>query len=202
MHQKKNNMKRIISIFSLLAVVVLLAGCSTGVFLRPVAVSGDLVKVNPACPGPDRVIQFTPKSKNWAHFRVYADPPVPLRPQTRLYIEVQTQVGLGLPWSQRGSDEFKRRSQHKFEFRAEHPEITLVYPDGREHVFSFALFKGVHYLESETILLAQEYVQLADTYLDSFTIRIPAVFIDGEKIDIPPIRFGPDKEFYAPVINC
>lgn len=195
-------MKRIISIFLLLPVVGLLAGCSTGVFLRPAAVSGDLVKDNPACPGPDRVIQFTPKSKNWVHFRLYADPPVPLRPQTRLYIEVQTQVGLGLPWAQRGSDEFKWRSQHKFEFRAEHPEITLVYPDGHEIVFSVALFKGVHYLESETILLAQEYVQLSDTYLEGFTIRMPAVFIDGEKIDIPSISFGPDKEFYAPVLNC
>jgi hypothetical protein len=179
-----------------------LVACSTGVFLRPAAVSGELVKDNPACPGPDRVIQFTPKSKNWVHFRVYADPPVPLRPQTRLYIELKTQVGLGLSWSQREGDEFKRRSQHKFEFRAEHPEVTLVYPDGREQIFSVALFKGVHYLESETILLAQEYVQLADTYLDSFIIRMPAVFIDGEKIDIPPIRFDPDKELYAPVINC
>jgi len=74
-----------------------------------------------------------------------------------------------LPWSERESDEFKRRSLHKVEFRAERPDITLVYPDGHTRVFSVALFKGVHYLQSETILLARRYVQLADTTLDRFT---------------------------------
>jgi len=107
-----------------------------------------------------------------------------------------------LPWSERESDEFKRRSLHKVEFRAERPDITLVYPDGHTRVFSVALFKGVHYLQSETILLARRYVQLADTTLDRFTIRMRPVFIDGKKIEIPPITFSPDKEFYMPVINC
>jgi len=199
------NIKSLYQISFFLLVVagaMMLAGCSTGVFLRPAAESGDLVKDNPACPGPVRVIQFTPKSKNWVHFRIYADPPVPLRPQTRLYVEVITQVGLGLPWSQRKSDEFNRRSNHKFEFRAEHPKTVLIYPDGRERVLEVSLFKGVHTLESKTILLARDYVELADTFLESFTIRMPSVFIDGEKIDIPPIRFGPYKETYMPVLNC
>lgn len=191
----------------LIAGAMSLVACSTGVFLRPSAESGSLVKGNAACPGPEKVIQFTPNNINWVHLRIYAIPiyAVPAGPpklQTRLAIEIQTQVGLGLPRSEWKGDEFKQRSRHKFEFHAENPEVTLVYPDGRERVFSVSLFKGIHSLESETILLARENVDLGDTLLDGFVIRMPAVYIDGEKINIPPIRFTPDKEFYAPVLNC
>lgn len=182
--------------------ILLLVGCSTGVFLRPVAKSGQLVKDNPACPGPVRVIQFTPASKDWVHVRVYADPPVPLRSQTRLYVEVMTQVGLGLPRSQWEGDEFQRRSKHKFEFRAEHPEVALIYSDGREGTFTVPLLNGTHVLESKTILLAEDHIPLSETLLKNFAIRMPAVFIDGERIDIPVITFGPDSETYMPVLNC
>ncbi len=191
----------------LIASAMSLVACSTGMFLRPSAESGILVKENAACPGPARVIQFTPDNINWVHLRIYAVPinAVPTnRPklQTQLVIAVETQVGLGLPRSEWKGDEFKRRSKHKFELRAENPEITLVYPDGRERVFSVSLLKGVHFLESETILLTREDVYLGDTLLDGFIIRLPAVYIDGEKINIPPIKFTPDKEHYVPVLNC
>jgi hypothetical protein len=191
----------------LIASAMTLAACSTGVFLRPSAESGFLVKENAACPGPAQVIQFTPKNTDWVHLRIYAipinaAPPYPSKSQTWLVIEIQTQVGLGLPRSEWKGDEFKRRSKHKFEFRAENPEVILVYPDGRERTFLVSLFAGAHSLQSETILLASEKIGLGEILLDGFVVRMPSVYIDGEEISIPPIRFSPDKEHYVPVLNC
>jgi hypothetical protein len=64
------------------------------------------------------------------------------------------------------------------------------------------LLSGVHHLKSLTFRLAGEQIAIPDGPIDDFSIAVPAVNIDGERLEIPPIRFKLDRATYMPVINC
>ncbi len=185
-----------------LLIFILICGCSTGTFLRPTATKGEFAKANQACPGPNNVIQFSPKNNDWVHFRVSALLPRQTGRETQLSIEVRTQVGLGLPRSEWKGEEFKHRAQHRFLFSALKPEITLVKADGSKTTIYVQLFWGERNLESNTTLLVSDKIILSQEELTNFTIEFPTIFIDGESMYIPPIHFAPDQEFEAPVLNC
>jgi hypothetical protein len=191
-----------IRLYVFLFISTLICGCSTGTFLRPTASNGEFVKANQACPRPNGVIQFTPKNKDWVHFRVYALLPRQTGSGTQLNIEVQTQVGLGLPRSEWKGEEFKRRAQHRFLFSASKPEVVLVRANGSKTTIYVQLFWGERNLESNTILLVSDKIILSQEELTNFTIEFPTIFIDGESMDIPQIHFAPDQELEAPVLNC
>jgi hypothetical protein len=82
-----------------------------------------------------------------------------------------TDVGLGLPKSQWHTDEYQRRIEHRYEFRAESSEVVLIYPDGKTRKLSVSLVRSTSILESRSGLLANETVDLADGLISGFCRR-------------------------------
>jgi len=185
----------------------LLVACSTGVFLRPTASgSAEYVRVVPQCPGPKQVVQFTPHNTRWVHFRVYAELPNAFPDITTLQIEVTIDnTGLGMPWTRKYYEALASRSAHRFEFHTEGSHLLLIYADGKESAQSVSLFEGTHMLqaeESHSVRIASEHIALLAGSGTRFKVKMPAIFIDGERIDIPLIEFAPAEERYMPVISC
>jgi len=185
-----------------IAALPFLSACSE-VYLKPTASSGETARVVRQCPGPLSVIQFSPAGKPWIHLRVYVEQPIQSRPSSILVIAFEVKVGLGLPYLQWGrSGEFLRRRDHQYELHADSPHIIVTYRDGRHVVLTSQLLSGVHHLQSETVRLASEQIVISDGSVDDFSIELPIVFIDDERIDIPAIHFKLDRATYMPVLNC
>jgi hypothetical protein len=162
-----------------------------------------MARVVPQCPGPLSVVQFSPAGKPWVLVRVYTEQPIPSRASSTLDIEFSVKTGLGLPHSQWGkSEEFIRRRDQHYEIRAESPNIVVTYRDGRRVALTSQLLSGVHHLQSKTIRLAAEEIVISDGSVDDFSVELPTVFIDDERIEIPSIHFKLDKTTFMPVLNC
>jgi hypothetical protein len=186
----------------LAAALLVLAACHE-VYLRPTASSGERARVYPPCPGALSVIQFAPSAERWVHLRVYVERSVRPDFPSRLVVELYSDPKEGLSfWGWHSNPEYVRRRDRQYEFRAESPQIVLTYPDGQRTVLTSKLLTGVHHLESRTTRLASEQFTISDGPIDEFSIELPAVNIDGERVEIPPVHFSLDGATYMPVINC
>jgi hypothetical protein len=190
-------------LYVFLFISVLVSSCSSGVFLRPSTTGGELVKSNPACPGPKNGIEFSFKNKDWLHLRIFALLPRQTGDGTRLAFEVMIYPSLSLPKSKWQIDEFKNRKHDIYLFSASKPEVVLIRANGSKSTIHAQVFSGERRLQpNDTSYLLEDRIILSDVELTNFTVELPSISIDGESIDIPPIHFTPDQEFQAPVLNC
>jgi hypothetical protein len=78
-------------------------------------------------------------------------------------------------------------------------------PDGTKTQVLLALFERP-YSHNEAYAYGSGKVErgvvISPNALDSFTVIFPDIFINGKKMDIPPVKFGISKAKYVPVLNC
>jgi hypothetical protein len=188
--------------WALAAAALLSAGCTTTMYFKPTATRGEASEQSYGCPGPKNVLLFSPQDIPWVHLRVYVNAPNAVLPTTTLRIEFHSQMALGVGDS--NGSEFRRRQNRTFELTAESSRVVLIYSDGRQSVFPSRLLTGTQHLHSisGTVDLGSETMNLSDSPIDGFSIQIPAIFIDGSKIDVPLITFKLVRGSYEAVLNC
>lgn len=200
-----------------LLLTLTLGGCSTGPYLKPEAANGTYNTENPTCPGPQQVIEFRPADETWIVFRVLAKLPNPYSPEgTKLTAYFRFIYLLPEPprtsWSLFPSEAEKeekknlleRRKHQRLEITASSPFATIVLPDGtRTQVALPFLEKPYNHSEDPRAHgIWGPQVVISPKMLDNFTVIFPDIFLNGKKLDIPPVKFGISKDVYAPVLNC
>jgi len=194
---------------SLLAAVVV--GCSTGPFLRPEAASGSFSAVNPACPGAQEVIEFTPQSQYWVVLRVYATLPGQYGSRgTELRVHFWFRYLKGSPWWSvmfptpvERNRLFQERSRRTYLVTVSKPTVTIVLPDGSAREIPIPIFSKPYDPKNEgPIDFWANGVQVSPEELDSFTAIFPEVYVNGERLEVSPIQFKKAEDRYAPVLNC
>ncbi|MBK9132048.1 MAG: hypothetical protein IPM20_10510 [Gammaproteobacteria bacterium] len=193
-------------------ILFLVAGCSTGSFLRPSAEVGTYSTVNPACPGAPEVINFIPVMQQWVLLRVYATPPGRIGSKgTELRIHITLRywndlepIGLFPRTEKRKKWEkvIEERSKREYNIVASSPYVSVVLPNGEEKKIKIPLFTGPHNPKEDRTSWWANGVQVSPDTLREFTVVLPDVFVNNEKFIIAPIKFKLDKERYAPVLNC
>ena len=200
-----------------LLLLVAISGCSTGPYLKPEAAGGTYNTQNPACPGPQQVIEFRPADEKWIVFRVLAELPKPYSPEgTKLTAYFQFIYLFPEPprtsWSLFPGDTEKEerknllaeRKKQRIEITASSPFATILLPDGtKTQVLLPFLEKPYNSNEDPRDHgIWGQGVIIAPKALESFTVIFPDIFLNGKKLDIPPIKFSISKDTYVPVLNC
>jgi len=200
--------------------LLLLAGlgsCSTGPYLKPEGVGGTYNTENPTCPGPRQVIEFRQPDEKWIVFRVLAKLPNPYSPEgTKLIAYFRFIYLLPEPprtsWSLFPSDAEKeekknlleRRQNQRIKITASSSFATILLPDGTKTQVSLPFLEPYNhseYSEDHHDIWGPK-VLISPKALESFTVIFPDIFLNGKKLDIPPIKFGVGTDTYAPVLNC
>jgi hypothetical protein len=206
-----------INIIVIIMLAALLGGCSTGKFLKPEAPSGSYNRENPSCPGAEKVLEFSPPGEDWIEFRILAKLPNKYSPEgTRLiayfrfvYGQWPSSVGAWarlFPNKGQASDHKKlvnKRKNKKYLVTSSSSMATIRLSDGTETKVSLPFFEepfdgatGKYYGSwgPEVVIYPGS--------LEKFTVVLPDIFLNGEKMDIPEIKFKLDQHYYAPVLNC
>ena len=196
----------------LIPILIFLAGCSTGPFLRPLAEVGTYTTVNPACPGAPEVINFVAEKQPWVLLRVYATPPGRIRSNgTELRVHIDLRYWNGLePIGLFPSDEKRakwekiitERSEREYSVVASSSYATIVFPNGETQKVEIPIFSSPFNPKEEKASWWANGVQISTEQLTEFTVVLPSVFVNGEKFILAPIKFKQDKERYSPVLNC
>jgi len=196
-------------------IIILTMGCSTGPFLRPTAAIGTYSTVNPACPGAQRVVEFAPKNQYWVLLRVYATQPEgnykSNGTELRVHVDLKYWKGFELPamgifasdktWNDR-KKLIRERSELDYIVTASSPFVTVYTPDGKSQQILVPIFQKPHDPKNHRVGWWDHGVQISPKRLDDFKVIFPDIFVNGEKIEVPPIHFRMDNEYYAPVLNC
>lgn len=195
-----------------------MGACSTGQYLKPAAPGGTYNTENPACPGAEEVIEFNPTGDNWIIFRVLSKLPNKFNPEgTRLIAyfrfvyhmpEEPQSTWTSLFPSEEEREEQRQLVEHRQQMplliSAESSDATIVLPDGSTKTVSLPFFEEPYdpnKVESPYNIWGPE-VLISPHRLENFKVVFPAIFFNGEKLDIPPVSFGISGGTYAPVLNC
>jgi len=201
-----------------LSACIILLGCSTGDYLKPIAPYGQYSTENPACPGAEEVIELLPTDRDWIFFRAAAKLPNKFDPEgTKLivyfrfvYYHLGPEVSA---WSSLfPSAEVQEKRNKLFEARANEdiiisaasPIATIVLPDGNTTTVSLPFFeKPFNHKEVEypNTVRGPE-VLISPDRLENFKVIFPDIFFNEIKLDIPPVEFRRSRGTYAPVLNC
>ena len=195
-----------------------LGACSTGPYLKPEAESGTYTynTENPACPGPQQVMEFQLADEKWIVFRVLAKLPNPYSPEgTKLTAYFRIIYLLPEPprtsWSLFPSNaEMEERKSllerriNQIEITASSPFATILLPDGTKTQVSLPFLEKPynHSKDPRDYGIWGPQVLISPKALESFTVIFPNIFLNGKKLNIPPVKFGISKDTYAPVLNC
>lgn len=188
---------------------VIIAGCSTGPFLKPSSSLGSYSTVNPACPGAQEVIEFSPEKQPWVLLRVYATPPGRYNSKgTELRIHFWFQYLKGEPQpslfflTDKEKKLINERSSKDYVATTSKPTVTVVLPNGNKREIIIPAFEKPFDAQRELVEWWGNGVQISPDSLDSFTVIFPDIYVNGEKIAVPPIHFQKTEDHYAPVLNC
>jgi hypothetical protein len=121
-----------------------------------------------------------------------------------LVIQLESVASEGLRfWHHRESwPELTRRLALRYDVRVESPSIVLTYVDGRQAHYSSKLLAELRHVESMNIQRSVDEIKIADGPLDDFSVELPPIYINNERLVIPTIHFKLDKATYMPVVNC
>lgn len=200
-----------------LLLLICLGGCSTGLYPKPEASFGNYSTDNPACPGPQQVMEFQSTDGNWIVFRVLAKLPNPNSHEgTKLtayfrfiyFLPESSRKSWSLLPSDAEREEEKnlveRRKNQPIEITASNPFVTVLLPDGTKTQVSLP-FLDRPYNQSQDPAdhgIWGPKVINAPKALASFAVIFPDIFINGKKLNIPPVKFVISKDTYVPVLNC
>ena len=196
--------------------LVVLGGCSTGPFLKPEATGGNYNRENPSCPGALEVFEFRPTSQPWVVFRTLAKLPNRYSPEgTQLIAYFEFQYLLPEPprmsWSLFPNESEREEKKNLVELRKSRkitistssPLATILFPDGSSTQISLPYFESSHDSnQGDQFGVWGPKVLVSPKALDSFTVIFPEIFINGSKLDIPPVKFTVSKGRFTPVLNC
>ena len=186
-------------------ILVLLGGCSE-IYLKPTAATGQAVSVTPQCPGPAEAMRFWPEHVPWVHVLVWVQQPVPSQPGTQLVIQLESNPSQGLSlWKGRHGDdraEFTRRLALRYDVRVPSSNIVVTYADGRQAAYPSKYLSELRDAKSMNIQRSVGEIKIADGAIDDFSVELPPIYIDDERVVIAVIHFKRDKDTYMPVLNC
>lgn len=180
---------------SVLAILVMsLASCFPVInhgYYAPSAATGSLEKYpyGSQCAGPKRVIRFPVNEDKNVALTVYAEQPVPLRPTTKVYVAVTY-------------FDHKKGKPPAHIFHASDDRILVVTENGKKQVFSRELTTQEQVLDSIYEYSALATLKLSKQRLSSFSVKIPPLFFDGHKLEIPQVHFEYKTTSYISAINC
>lgn len=194
----------------------ILAGCSTGPYLKPSASIGWYSTENPACSGAEKVLEFSLPDYDWLIFRVLARQPTKRHPEGTKLIAYVRPVLYRHPepngtWSLFPSEQEKKTKESLIaERKSQHVEIsfssavaTIIFLDGSESQVELPFFQQPYQLPSdESYGFWGPEVVISPENLEYFTVKLPPLFINGEEVTIPPIEFKVSESTYVPVLNC
>lgn len=193
---------------SVALVMAAITGCSTGPYLKPDASSGVYSTVNPACPGAQEVVAFSPEKQPWVLLRIYATPPKRWNSkgtELRIHFWFQFLVGESVSIFYRTDEQRKlieERSSKDYQVTTSKPTVTVVLPDGSSKEIQIPIFEKPYDPKHDRISWWANGVQVSPENLDSFTVIFPGIYVNGEKINVPPLHFKKEEDHYAPVLNC
>lgn len=185
-----------------------ITGCSTGPYLRPDAVSGVYSTVNPTCPGAKEVVAFSPEKQPWVLLRIYATPPKRWGSEgTELRVHFFFHYLAGesafiFYFTEEQRKLIRERSSKDYLVTASKPTVTVVLPDGSSKEVRIPIFGKPYDPKHDRTSWWANGVQISSENLDSFTVIFPDIYVNGEKINVPPIYFKKEEGRYAPVLNC
>ena len=195
---------------------MVVAGCSTGPYLKPHASIGWYSTENPACPGAEEVLEFSLPKYDWLVFRILAKQPTKFQPEGTKLIAYVMPVLYKHPepngsWSLLPSDQEKKIKESLVsERRSQDIEITfsgssaiVIFSDGGEETTELPFFQKPYRLPSDKYYgIWGPEVVISQNKLESFTVKLPLLYVNGEEFSVPPIEFKVSKNKYAPVLNC
>jgi len=96
----------------------------------------------------------------------------------------------------------KERSEKDYLVTASKPTVTVVLPDGSSKEVHIPIFEKPYDPKNDRVSWWANGVQVSPENLDTFTVIFPDIYVNGEKINVPPIHFKKEEDHYAPVLNC
>lgn len=206
------NIKLLIFFFA----TILLAGCSTGPYLKPHAEIGWYSTENPACPGAEEVLEFSLANYDWLIFRVLAKQPTKWHPDgTKLIAYVRPlfhkHPDPNRSWSMFPSQAEKRtyeallaeRISEKIEIFFSESYATIILSDGSELKVELPFFQKLYKLPSDEYYgIWGPEALISPNKLEDFTVIFPVLYVNGDEFIIPPIHFKLSRGRFSPVLNC
>ena len=209
----KLNITKLIFIFF---ACIVLAGCSTGRYLKPYSSIGGYSTENPACPGAERVLEFSLTNYDWIVFRVLAKQPTKYQPAgTQLIAYVMPKLykhpepdGSWSLFPSKAEKQIKEnliseRKSQNIEITFERSSATIILSDGNKTQVELPFYQKPHKVLSDKYYgIWGPEVIISPNKLEAFTVNLPPIYINGKKQIIPPIEFRISSGKYAPVLNC
>jgi hypothetical protein len=195
---------------------LVLAGCSTGPYLKPYGPVGWYSTENPACPGAEKVLEFSLPNYDWLIFRILAKQPTKYQPEGTKLIAYVRPVHYRHPepsgtWSLFPSEQERKlkenliseRKTQEIDISFSRSSAIVIFSDGSQTSVELPFFQQPYKLPSGKYygIWGPEAV-ISSNKLEAFTVKLPFLFVNGEKVIIPPIEFKVSESKYAPVLNC
>ncbi|AGI26579.1 hypothetical protein H681_23560 [Pseudomonas sp. ATCC 13867] len=173
---------RLLPLFSLLA----LTGCSTGPYLQPESQSGQPRGIDRTCPGAKQALQYF-NAKRSESLLIYVDLPTASTAGTELRLFV---------WSYGASD------AEPAMISADSADVELELPSGERRTIRVPLLENGFQSNDPRISSRSSGAKLYDGALEDFILTLPVIRVNGEALDIQPVRFHKTESRYVPVFNC
>lgn len=207
------SIKRLILFF---CAALVLAGCSTGPYLKPHAPIGWYSTENPACPGAEEVLEFSLPKYDWLVFRILAKQPTKFQPEGTKLIAYVRPVLYKHPepngsWSLFPSEQERQtkdsliseRKSQDIEISFSNSSAIVIFSDGSKAIIELPFFQQPYKLPSDNYYsIWGPEVVISPNKLEDFTVELPLLYVNGKEFSIPPIRFKVSESKYAPVLNC
>ena len=173
--------------------------------MRPISDVGFTSTVNPSCPGVGEVLNLTAENQWWARVRVYA---------TEAYsdqgVELRIHAGLDYkgplrPQKYAGKkirELIEETKNIKHTVEASSPYVTVQIPNKIDQEYLIPLFSQPYVIEDYEIGRWDSGILISEGTINNFTVLLPEIRINGEKVRVSSILFRKSEEKYAWVLNC
>lgn len=197
---------------TLCALLILLAGCSTGPYLHPESAVGQNALLERTCPGPEAAMSYAPLSEklDWVHVLIYAALPgtSSLPGNTR---STETELRLfGRLYKPPYLRNLHTPEQRRAAFKQPPPDlwvsaassmVTVKLATGQTYQVSVEQLK-TGFDPRKIFHSGFKGTPLGKGDMDDFTVTFPDIFVNDEKMPMAPIHFKKREDRYAPVFNC
>ncbi len=97
----------------------------------------------------------------------------------------------------------KNGADENYLVTASKPTVTILLSNGTILEVAIPIFATPYDPKNDrTINRWGNGVQLSPEELGSFTVIFPDIYVNGERLEVPPIQFKIDEDRYVPVLNC
>ncbi len=183
------------------------AGCTTGAYLKPVATSGTYSTENPSCGGNLEVLEFSPEKQNWISLRVYARQNQAKGTVLMVSFRLKQWTDISEHGALFASDLDKQKASErvleKYTVTTSKNSVTVEMQGGNFKEVPIQNLESPHQLMQRDFTFWPPPTQIDPGLVDDFSIIFPEIFVNGERLFVPPIRFKKDPGGKADLIlNC